>query len=104
MPHRKAGAYDEFDSFDEARDWYKRCRRQQSFILSDAGAAKLDPVCAHCGKKLSELPPDHPDLNRGYIGNRCVYDPKRKKIVVWHYICSWESLINQVFKMAEHLY
>lgn len=67
MPFHKNGVYDGFDSLEEARQHYKRCRKTQHFILSDNGVVKEKPHCTVCGG-LIEVGKDVPlDLkgNRG---------------------------------------
>jgi len=98
MPYHRQGAYDGFDSIKEAMEYYKRCRKNHDFILSDDGAKHYDPRCAHCGKKLSE-----DDAPSGYRGNRCTYIAKAKKVAVFHYTCAWETTLAQVANMIDYV-
>jgi len=91
MPFHKAGAYDGFDSITEAKEHYKRCRKLKHFILSQNGAEKEKPICSHCKKPITS------------DTNRCMYFPKMKRIIAHHYYCAWESLLKQVFALADYL-
>ena len=104
MPHHFKGVYDCFDSLDEARQHYKRCRTLKDFILSDKGIQADNPTCAHCGNKLTDTPKTHPDVSEGYKGNRCHYHPQRKKSICLHYLCAWESLLNAIYAQADRWY
>lgn len=89
--------YLKFDSIAEAEKHFRRCRKIQHFILTPQGVIKDDPTCAHCKVKLTADPPKHQDMTPGYRGNRAMYHPGKRKTVVLHYVCSWESLLDRVF-------
>jgi hypothetical protein len=101
MPFHKQGAYDGFDSLQEANHHYRRCRKRKHFILSDIGAAKDNPVCMRCGSKILEIPNGKTEKScpPGYRGNRCTYYPKHKKSGAMHYLCSMENLIGAVLSV-----
>jgi hypothetical protein len=75
MPYHKTGAYDGFDSLEEAINYYRRCRTIKSFILSDDGVFNDNPRCIICKKLVKDKP--KPDTLNSYMGNRCQY-PKQK--------------------------
>jgi hypothetical protein len=105
---KKRGAYDTFGSWDAVRNAYRRMRRVQYFILTDAAAKRLDPVCSVCGKHLSEQPKGYTDGSiigtwQQNYANRCRYDPRSKTIVVMHYECAWHDLFQTVCKLADRL-
>jgi len=85
-----------FDSTTEAMRHFRRCRTLQWFILSQVALDSEVLICSHCKVSLNEKPPEHPDLSPGYVGNRAVYCPQRKRVFVQHYICSWESLLSKI--------
>ena len=82
----KAGAYDSFGSIGAAKRYYKRCRRLQMFILTDACVSRTKLTCAHCGKPLTVKE-----------GNRCEYHPEQNMVLCYHYVCSMESLMETIF-------
>ena len=92
MPYHKHGAYDGFDRLEEARTHYKRCRTVKFFILSDKGVEADKPICPCCGEPINLKD-----------GNRAEYFPRNQKIAVMHYICSWEQVVNQLYKFADAL-
>lgn len=98
MPYHKHGEYDAFDSLAEAKAHYKRCRKEQFFVLSDQGIAKDNPVCSVCGNRLSQ-PPRGQRPTPGYTGNRCDYLPLVKKFRCMHYLCAWSGLLEQIARM-----
>lgn len=104
MPHHLKGTYDGFDSLNEVKPHYKRCRTLKHFILSQTSVNKENPTCSVCGNKLLDKPVKHPDVGPGYDSNICCYHPKIKKIACMHYLCAWESLLNRIFSMADRLY
>jgi hypothetical protein len=116
MPHHMAGVYDGFDSIDEVRPFYKRCRTTKCFILKPEEIERLDPICAGCGKKFSEhskIANDwaEPDSGLQYnfsrsdmLANRAWYDPKTGKIAIFQYRCAWTTILNRVFAMADRMY
>ncbi len=76
----------------QARETWKRCRKAKHFICVDP-----DPsiICPHCKKSVTEFPDD---CSPGYRGNRAWINPKNGKFAVYHYVCSWESLLDDIFK------
>jgi hypothetical protein len=87
MPFHYEGAYDGFDSFQEVREHYHRCRKSKDFILSQKGVDTEKPNCAYCGKPITS-------------DNRSIFFPKKNKIFVQHYVCAWQSLFNVIFKFS----
>ncbi len=114
MPFHYAGAYDGFDSLDEVREHYRRCRKIKDFIMSDAWVKANDPVCAACGKKFSEhsrianaehhISMQFQRSEEDMLANRCHYNPRTGKIAIMQYVCAWKSLLGQVFALADRLY
>lgn len=102
MAYHKIGVYDGFDSLAEVKRHYRRYRRAQDFILEEKAIEKLNPVCAHCGKKFSEHETASSPSNR--FANRCQYDPATKKIAIFQYYCAWEGLLAEVCDLANRLY
>lgn len=100
MPFHRAGAYDGFDTIEEAKEHYRRCRRNKSFILSDSAQAKMTSCCCVCKKPLNEFPAD---TSEGYRGNRCEYIAKLKKVVLRHYVCAWNDLLKRAMTLADML-
>lgn len=97
MPYHKTGAYDGFDTLDEAKEYYRRCRKTQCFKLSkdsQFGEYGKSLICNCCGKPISDKT-NHP---AGYQGNFCWYFPKTRKVIVMHYTCSWQNLFNKIAK------
>lgn len=90
--------YPTFSSIEEAKKKYRRCRNVQFFILDPKAANTC--VCAICRGKMGEDPPGR-TLYPGYRGNRCEYHPKTKQVVVMHYVCSFESLLNKIVQIRE---
>jgi hypothetical protein len=97
MPIKKGGGYDLFDSFDEAKAYYRLRRKMTYFILSDDGVKALDPVCARCRCKIQDPPNGAETVEQGYDANRCVYFPKTKKCAALHYLCAWENAMGAVY-------
>lgn len=93
MPFHKEGAYDGFDRLNEVRQYYKRCRRQKHFILSNDGVKTDKPVCVVCNNLITTQ-----------TGNRCQYHPKFNKIACMHYNCAWNNLLHQVFNGVNTTY
>jgi hypothetical protein len=89
LPFHKQGAYDSFDSLEEVPVHYKRARKLKFFILSKIGVQKDDPTCHFCKTKLSQ---------KDNGANRCQFHPKKKIIIAFHYECSWQSLLNLIYK------
>jgi len=85
-------AYGEFKSIALAKKAYKRVRKPREFILDDEYVNKSNLVCAHCKKLLREN-----IAERGFNGNRCTYYPKNKKVICFHYVCSWKVLLNYIY-------
>ena len=108
-PHKK-GVYDSFGSFAAVRNAYRRKRRLQHFILTDAAARRLDPICAVCQKHLSERPKGYDDGSisgspwKQDFANRSEYLPKCDAIVIMHYVCAWSFLLDAIFKLGRKLY
>jgi hypothetical protein len=71
-------AYNLADRVADIAPGFKRCRKEQSFILSDAGVETDKPHCDSCGHALT--------IERG---NRGHYYPSKKKHVIYHYDCAW---------------
>lgn len=96
MPYHKQGCYDAFDHVEEVAEKYKRCRKMKSLILSDEAIEATEMYCAHCGGRLrtSEDPEnEQPSGGRSIRGN---YYPRQRVLVVMHYYCSWEKLMNDI--------
>lgn len=96
MPYHKRGAYDCFDHIDEVAEKYKRCRKRKSLILSDEAVNASKVICAECGKQIFATNDPRNDQPGGGRSNRANYYPKHKVLVVKHYYCSWESLMNAI--------
>jgi hypothetical protein len=96
MPHHMTGAYDGFDTLQEALHHFRRCRSRKNFILSEQGVKQENPICAVCGNRLLDDPKNHHNLSNGYRGNRCFYNPKTNNFVCMHYICSWENILQKI--------
>lgn len=95
--------YPIFDSVEDAKAKFKLCRKNtKTFILSEKGIR--EKVCVFCGNKLKDAPKNHPDVSSGYKGNRCIYSPKHKKVACLHYLCSWEALLHDVFRISVELH
>jgi len=93
-------AYDHADSIAEAAEAYKRCRKQQSFILTDESPDLARFACNVCGKQMN----DHGDTPEGYRGNRVDFYPKSKTFRIKHYTCAWGSLLGAIctsYSLAE---
>ena len=104
MPFHKQGLYDAFDTIDEVRQHYRRCRIRKAFILSDDGvAADKTLKCQRCKGKLSEKPVDDPDISDSYHGNRCDYYPKEDRIVCVHYVCAWKGTLQTVADLPDRM-
>jgi len=72
MPH----AYDGFHSLKEAKKHYKRCRKNQHFILDKSSLSKMKLICPVCKEPLKDGDT-----------NRCVYFPKGDEFLTMHYSC-----------------
>lgn len=83
-------AYDLTDSLEEAAEAYKRCRKMQSFIITDEGVEKSELLC---GRKDCRKPLTVDE------GNRCHYYPKKRAFVVLHYRCAWQSILEAVHEV-----
>lgn len=79
------GAYHLLDSWADLAG-FKRCRKVQSFILSDEGVEKIAPKCNVCKKTITV---------KG--GNRAEYFPKTKRVRIMHYECAWSSLFADIY-------
>jgi hypothetical protein len=88
--------YDQFDSLAAAKRHYRRCRTRKDFILTEKALKRIDPVCVRCRRRLSE-----DQAEDGYRGNRCVYLPQTKRVVVLHYVCAWENVLGAVFSIEQ---
>lgn len=84
--------YPTYESPAKAKKAFKRCRTVKWFILKDDWIKKHDPVCGCCGKKFSEH-----NACSAYDGNRCKYIPRMGRVVIAHYLCCWEKLLERVF-------
>jgi len=89
MPYHHAGAYDGFDSIDEAKQYYRRCRTTKHFILSDKAIENGKLICGVCGHPMTVEK-----------GNRCEYLSTNKKVLVMHYRCAWEVIFDTISKLS----
>lgn len=99
-PGGRYSAYDHADSLADAAEAYKRCRKSQSFILTDEAQELHHLKCGVCGRMMS----DYGDAPKGYRGNICSYSPSRKMFVLKHYMCAWGSLLGAIctsYSLAE---
>lgn len=96
-----AKGYGRFETVVEAEHAYRRCRKPQWFILSDAGATAHQ--CARCGVNLAPEAQRASGQHAGYDGNRCVYSPRHRRTVTLCYVCSWETLFADLFRLADRM-
>lgn len=102
-----AHAYPEADTFEAAREGFKRRRKDVIFHMSNTGEAGQQ-TCLHCGVLLSEPA----DANRGGFQRTGDTEPKPDKWSTWtylakqkgigggmHYACSWSNLLHQIAKV-----
>lgn len=109
-----AAAYFEADTFDAAREGFKRKRKPVLFHMPNTGEAG-DKPCVHCGGLLRE--PARAVTRAHGNGVRSeqdaaktpdkwsswYYDPKSKSIVGGrHYICSWSSLLGALHSSTRY--
>jgi len=94
-----AYAYVEADTFAAAREGFKRVRKTKIFHMGNDGEAG-DRACVTCGGVLREpslLPGSSGSLDRW---STWTYSPTHKAVGNGqHYICSWQSLMNRIFKI-----
>ena len=81
------GAYDGFDSLNEVRPYYKRCRKMKHFILSNTAIETEKPMCCACNKLITVKD-----------GNRCEFHPKRNMIKCMHYYCAWGVTMREIYR------
>lgn len=99
-----AHAYPEADTFEAARQGFKRRRKDVIFHMSNTGEAGKH-ACATCGVLLSEPA----DANGGGFTRTGNADPTPDKWSTWtyrakekgfsggqHYACSWSSLLHAI--------
>lgn len=87
-----AHAYPVATDLKSAREGFKRCRNIQHFILKGKSVENGKLTCVCCGKPITEE-----------SGNRCVYIPKTKQIIIRDYHCAITGAIQSVYDNA-HLY
>ena len=92
-------SYDTFKSTADAAEKYRRCRLPQYYILDDDCKELGEIVYPTCKRSIA----DNPEACKSYQGNRAIYYPLCKKSIVQHYTCSWESLFQELFKLADYL-
>jgi hypothetical protein len=93
-----ARGYAEADTFAAAIEGYKRVRTVKMFHMTNSGEAG-NQKCITCNRKLSD--PAHGTFKRDEFST-WEYHPKFKKVGNGqHYICSWTTLFNEIFRQAD---
>jgi hypothetical protein len=92
-----AKAYPEADTLEALREGMKRKRKSTIVHLSHEGFGNMP--CATCGTALSaEYGDGHSD--RWGTGT---YYPSTKRLIVQHYYCSWQTIMNDVVKLGRYI-
>lgn len=97
-----ARAYFEADTFDALREGMKRMRKSHMVHMPNAGEAG-DMPCATCGALLKEPYA----VNQGEAPSKTdewstwTWLPKRKAAYGQHYYCSWATLMQDLFDLAD---
>ena len=80
-------AYVQGDSIEAILRGFARARTIKDFILRDSAIVN-DPniLCARCGKPLTTE-----------TGNRGTYYPRTKSVRMFHYYCSWDTTMEQIY-------
>lgn len=85
-----AHAYPVATSLADAIAGLSRTRKGiHTFILREAALADGQTLCAYCGKVI--LPGE---------GNRGLYSARQRRAVMLHYSCSWQSLLEDIFRVG----
>jgi hypothetical protein len=92
-----AKAYHEADTLEALREGMKRKRNSTMVHLSHSGFGDLP--CATCGVPLSG---EYADGKTDKWGTGTYY-PKTKRLVVQHYYCSWQTLMQDVLKLGRYI-
>lgn len=89
--------YDQFTSLSAAREAYRRKRLPVWFILARSNE---NPDCVHCKRPIFDFSGKRADGELmhppGYQNNRCIYDPRSKRIIPMHYTCTWEHALHEI--------
>ena len=95
-----AKGYPEADSIEALRDGAKRKRNTFIVHLNHDGFGDLP--CASCGIALRDIYAANPGgpLAKQDKWGTGTYFPKRKRLVVQHYYCSWQTLMSQVLRLG----
>lgn len=96
-----ARAYYEADTFEALREGMKRMRKSHIIHMPNSGEAGLKP-CASCGVALREPSPED-SLGNVKTDTYSVWTwlPSRKAAYGQHYLCSWGSLMKDLFDLAD---
>lgn len=96
-----AKAYIEADTFAALHEGMKRMRKVQIVHMPNSGEAG-DAECASCGGRLRDASPKDA-MGHGHIDTYSVWHwlPKQKAAYGEHYYCSWGSLMNRMFDLAD---
>lgn len=99
-----ARAYFEADTFDALREGMKRMRTSKLVHMPNDGEAGLVP-CATCGVALGA--PYEINQGTGFENlhtdkwSTWTWLPKRKAAYGQHYYCSWATLMQDLFDLAD---
>lgn len=89
--------YPQFQSMNAAKASFKRCRKPQWFILVKSNE---NPDCACCGKPIADfsgIGEDGQEIHPiGYRNNRCVFNPRTKRVTAMHYVCMWTRALQKI--------
>lgn len=92
-----AKAYYEADTLEALKEGAKRKRNPFMVHLSLEGFGHLP--CGTCGIPLAD---EYGDGQRDTWGTGH-YSPKAKRLGVQHYYCSWQTLMDQVFRLGRYI-
>lgn len=95
-----ARAYFEADTFDALREGMKRMRTSKLVHMSNDGEAG-DALCASCGIALREPVTDAVGNRKADRYSVWTWIPARKAAYGQHYLCSWDSLMRDLFTLAD---
>jgi hypothetical protein len=100
-----ARGYHEADTFAAAKEGFKRHRQGKIFHMTNSGEAGQRP-CVSCGIKLADPYPvnTHNDKGETKVDEYSTwhYVVAGKRVVGGqHYICSWGTLLQSIFDLAD---
>lgn len=97
-----AKAYFEADTFDALREGMKRMRKSKLVHMPNDGEAGLVP-CAACGVLLKDAYAVNPGEEPRKVDEWSTWTwlPKQKAAYGQHYYCSWGTLMNRLFDLAD---